>query len=154
MIDPALARGAVVITDRYIDSSLAYQGAGRGIPTADIARLNSWATDGRMPDLTILLDMDPVAGLSRHARSADRLEAEPAEFHRRVRHGFLTLAHSDPDRYLVLDAAAPPELVTELIKDRIRELLPDPVPRAAEANTGSFPAIPDSRPGRRCERRR
>ena len=143
VIDPALARGAVVITDRYIDSSLAYQGAGRGIPTVDIARLNSWATDGRMPDLTVLLDMDPLAGLGRHVRSADRIEAEPAEFHRRVRHGFLTLAHSDPDRYLVLDAAAPPELVTELIKDRIRELLPDPVPRATEANTGSFPAIPD-----------
>ncbi|MGD0705884.1 MAG: dTMP kinase [Trebonia sp.] len=142
VIDPALARGAVVITDRYIDSSLAYQGAGRGIPTADIARLNSWATDGRMPDLTILLDMDPVAGLGRHARSADRLEAEPAEFHRRVRHGFITLAHTDPDRYLVLDASAPPDAISELIKDRVRELLPDPVPRTAEANTGSFPAIP------------
>jgi dTMP kinase len=142
VVDPALRRGAVVITDRYIDSSLAYQGAGRGIPTADIARLNSWATDGRMPDLTVLLDMDPVAGLSRHVRSADRLESEPAEFHRRVRHGFLMLAHSDPERYLVLDAAAPPDQVTELIKDRIRELLPDPVPDAAEASTGSFPAIP------------
>jgi len=142
VIDPALMRGAIVITDRYIASSLAYQGAGRGIPTADIARLNSWATDGRMPDLTVLLDMDPVAGLSRHVRSADRLESEPAEFHRRVRHGFLMLAHSDPDRYLVLDAAAPPGQVTELIKDRIRELLPDPVPRATEASTGSFPVIP------------
>jgi dTMP kinase len=137
-------RGAIVITDRYIDSSLAYQGAGRGIPTADIARLNSWATDGRMPDLTILLDMDPVAGFTRHARSADRMEAEPAEFHRRVRAGFITLAHTDPGRYLVLDAAAPPEQVTELIKDRIRQLRPDPVPRAAEASTGSFPAIPNS----------
>ena len=143
VIDPALTRGAVVISDRYIDSSLAYQGAGRGIPTADIARLNSWATDGRMPDLTVLLDMDPVAGLSRHARSADRLEAEPAEFHRRVRSGFLALARTDPDRYLVLDATVPPEVVTELIKDRIRELLPDPVPRAAEASTGSFPVVPD-----------
>jgi dTMP kinase len=144
VIDPALRRGAVVITDRYIDSSLAYQGSGRGIPRADIARLNSWATDGRMPDLTVLLDMDPVAGLSRHVRSADRLEAEPAEFHRRVRSGFLALAHGDPERYLILDATAPPAQVTEQIKDRIRELLPDPVPRAAEANTGSFPAIPDS----------
>src|ERR1700722_2731261 len=143
VIDPALMRGAIVISDRYIDSSLAYQGAGRGIPTADIARLNSWATDGRLPDLTILLDMDPVAGFSRHARSADRMEAEPAEFHRRVRHGFLTLAHTDPERYLVLDAAAPPDVVTELIKDRIREVLPDPVPRTAEANTGSFPALPN-----------
>jgi dTMP kinase len=147
VIDPALARGAIVITDRYIDSSLAYQGAGRGIPTADIARLNSWATDGRLPDLTVLLDMEPTAGLSRHVRSADRLEAEPAEFHRRVRAGFLALARTDPERYLVLDASAPPNIVTELIKDRIREVLPDPVPRAAEANTGSFPAIPDGPSG-------
>jgi dTMP kinase len=143
VIDPALRRGAIVITDRYIDSSLAYQGAGRGIPTADVARLNSWATDGLTPDLTVLLDMDPVAGLSRHARSADRLEAEPAEFHRRVRHGFITLAHSDPERYLVLDAGAPPDQVSELIKDRVRGLLPDPVPDTTEANTGDFPAITD-----------
>ena len=96
VIDPALDRGAIVLTDRYIDSSLAYQGAGRGQAIADIARLNSWATDGREPDLTILLDMDPAEGLSRRARSADRLEAEPLDFHRRVRAGFLELARSRP----------------------------------------------------------
>jgi dTMP kinase len=141
VIDPALERGAVVITDRYIDSSLAYQGAGRGIPTADIARLNSWATDGRTPDLTVLLDMAPEIGRSRHARSADRIEAEPVEFHRRVRAGFLVLAHAEPDRYLVLDATTPAEEITERIKDKIREILPDPVPRATEAATGSFPVI-------------
>jgi len=145
VIDPALARGAVVITDRYIDSSLAYQGAGRGISTADIAQLNGWATDGRMPDLTVLLDMPPEAGLRRHARSADRIEAEPPEFHRRVRAGFLALARADPDRYLVLDAASPAAEVTEQIKDKIREILPDPVPQTAEAVTGSFPAIGDHR---------
>jgi dTMP kinase len=143
VIDPALDRGAVVISDRYIDSSLAYQGAGRGIPVADIARLNSWATDGRTPDLTVLLDMPPETGLQRHARSADRMEAEPLEFHRRVRNGFLDLARTDPDRYLVLDATAPPELITEQIKDKVREVLPDPVPRVAEAVTGSFAAVPD-----------
>jgi dTMP kinase len=147
VIDPALERGAVVITDRYIDSSLAYQGAGRGIPTADIARLNSWATDGRTPDLTVLLDMPPEIGRSRHARSADRIEAEPLEFHRRVRAGFLVLARADPDRYLVLDAATPTQEITEQIKDKIREILPDPVPRTTEAVTGSFPAIPDHAPG-------
>jgi dTMP kinase len=141
VIDPALLRGAVVITDRYIDSSLAYQGYGRGIPTADIARLNSWATDGRVPDLTVLLDMPPEVGLGRHAHSADRIEAEPPEFHRRVRAGFLALARADQERYLVLDAAAPPGQVTEQIKDKIREILPDPVPPTAEAATGSFPAI-------------
>jgi dTMP kinase len=147
VIDPALERGAVVITDRYIDSSLAYQGAGRGIPTADIARLNSWATDGRTPDLTVLLDMPPEIGRSRHARSADRIEAEPVEFHRRVRAGFLMLAHAEPDRYLVLDATTPVEEITEQIKDKIREILPDPVPRTAEAITGSFPVIPDHAAG-------
>jgi dTMP kinase len=143
VIEPALARGAVVISDRYVDSSLAYQGAGRGLRQQDIARLNSWATGGRIPDLTVLLDMPPEDGLSRRARSADRLESEPPEFHRRVRNGFLALARSDPSRYLVIDAASPVEAITEEIKDRIREILPDPVPSTAEAATGTFPAITD-----------
>jgi dTMP kinase len=141
VIGPALARGAVVITDRYVDSSLAYQGDGRGLDVTEITRFNRWATGGRTPDLTILLDMDPIAGLKRRTRSADRLEAEPAEFHLRVRSGFLGLAAAEPDRYLVLDAARPPQDVTRDIQDRIRELLPDPVPYAAEAATGDFPAI-------------
>jgi len=144
VIEPALARGAIVITDRYIDSSLAYQGAGRGLRTAEIAQLNSWATGGRTPDLTILLDMPPEAGLGRRARSADRLEAEPPEFHRRVRAGFLALARAEPSRYLVVDATRPVEEVSREIKDRIREILPDPVPHTAEASTGSFPAITDA----------
>jgi dTMP kinase len=153
VIDPALERGAVVLTDRYIDSSLAYQGAGRGLLTSEIARLNSWATEGREPDLTVLLDMDPEQGLSRRTSSADRLEAEPLDFHRRVRAGFLALARSKPDHYLVLDAAAPVGEITEHIKDRIREVLPDPVPRAAEAATGSFPAIPDHVPDQFTDQR-
>jgi dTMP kinase len=143
VIEPALARGAVVITDRYIDSSLAYQGAGRGLPSGDIKQLNNWATGGRMPDLTILLDMSPEAGLGRRARSADRLEAEPLEFHHRVRAGFLALARAEPSRYLVLDASRPVDEISQQIKDRIRGILPDPVPQTTEANTGSFPAITD-----------
>ena len=153
VIDPALDRGAVVITDRYIDSSLAYQGTGRGLHSGDIAWLNSWATDGREPDLTVLLDMAPEQGLNRRARSADRLEAEPLEFHRRVRAGFLTLARAKPDHYLIVDAAAPVGEITEQIKDRIREILPDPVPRVAEAATGSFTAVPDHLPDQFSERR-
>ena len=153
VIDPALDRGAVVITDRYIDSSLAYQGTGRGLHSGDIAWLNSWATDGREPDLTVLLDMAPEQGLNRRARSADRLEAEPLEFHRRVRAGFLTLARAKPDHYLVVNAAAPVGEITEQIKDRIREILPDPVPRATEAATGSFTAVPDHRPEQFTDRR-
>jgi dTMP kinase len=141
VIAPALDRGAIVITDRYVDSSLAYQGAGRNLPVEEIARFNWWATGGRTPDLTILLDMDPIAGLRRRTRSADRLEAEPAEFHLRVRAGFQELARAEPGRYLVLDAARPPGEVTQDIQDRIRDMLPDPVPLVAEANTGDFPAI-------------
>jgi dTMP kinase len=141
VIGPAMERGAVVITDRYVDSSLAYQGWGRSLPVEDIARFNWWATGGRTPDLTILLDMDPLAGLRRRTRSADRLEAEPAEFHLRVRAGFLALARAEPGRYLLLDAARPPEQITRDIQDRVRDLLPDPVPSVAEANTGDFPAI-------------
>ena len=141
VIVPALDRGAVVITDRYVDSTLAYQGYGRDLPLDEIARFNWWATGGRTPDLTVLLDMDPMAGLSRRARSADRLEAEPTEFHLRVRAGFLDLARRDPGRYLVLDADRAPDQITREIQDRIRELLPDPVPDLSEANTGDFPAI-------------
>ena len=141
VIAPALARGAIVITDRYVDSSLAYQGAGRKLAVQDIAAFNWWATGGRTPDLTILLDMDPVAGLQRRARSADRLEAEPAEFHHRVRAGFRALAAAEPERYLVLDADRPQAGITREIEDRIRGLLPDPVPAATEASTSTFPAI-------------
>jgi dTMP kinase len=141
VIAPALDRGAIVITDRYVDSSLAYQGAGRSLPVEDIARFNWWATGGRIPDLTILLDMDPLAGLRRRERSADRLEAEPADFHQRVRAGFQALARAEPARYLVLDADRPPAEITRDIQNRIRAMLPDPVPSVAEAATGDFPAI-------------
>jgi dTMP kinase len=141
VITPALERGAVVITDRYVDSTLAYQGYGRDLPLDEIARFNWWATGGRTPDLTVLLDMDPMAGLSRRARSADRLEAEPTEFHLRVRAGFLDLARTDPGRYLVLDADRPQAEITRDIENRIRGLLPDPVPDVAEASTGEFAAI-------------
>ncbi len=143
VIGPALERGAVVITDRYTDSSLAYQGAARGLRTEDVAWLSHWATDGLVPDLTILLDLPPQAGLGRRTRSADRLEAEPTEFHDRVRAGFLSLARQNPQRYLVLDATRPTAELTQEIQERVREMLPDPVPVVAEADTGSFPAIVD-----------
>jgi len=141
LIRPALERGAVVVTDRYVDSSLAYQGRGRNLPLAEIAGLNQWATGGLRPDLTILLDLSPVAGLVRRAPSADRLEAEPAEFHQRVREGFLAQARAEPQRYLVLDATRPQEQLSREIQDRIRDLLPDPVPAASEDNTGTIPAV-------------
>jgi dTMP kinase len=141
LIIPALERGAVVVTDRYVDSSLAYQGAGRQLPASDIARLNDWATGGLRPDLTVLLDVSPTAGLDRRHRSADRLEAEPLEFHMRVRAGFLALAEAEPDRYLVLDAMRPETDISRAIQQRVRDMLPDPVPLTTEENTGSFPAV-------------
>jgi dTMP kinase len=141
VIKPALERGTIVVTDRFVDSSLAYQGAGRCLPLGEVTRINRWATGGLTPDLTILLDLPPAAGLDRRARSADRLEAEPAEFHNRVRAGFRQLADAEPGRYLVLDATQPPDVISREIQDRVRELLPDPVPPSAEAETSTFPAI-------------
>ena len=141
VITPALERGAVVVTDRFVDSSIAYQGRGRNQPVGDVAGLNQWATGGLRPDLTVLLDLPPLEGLGRRAPSADRLEAEPADFHQRVRDGFLAQARKEPDRYLVLDAARPTDELSREIQDRVRDMLPDPVPAVAEDNTGSIPAI-------------
>ena len=141
VIGPALGRGAVVVTDRFVDSSIAYQGRGRNQPVTEVAGLNRWATGGLRPDITVLLDLPPARGLGRRAPSADRLEAEPADFHERVREGFLAQAREEPQRYLVLDATRPAPELTREIQDRIRDMLPDPVPESAEDNTGSFPAI-------------
>jgi dTMP kinase len=141
VIAPALERGTVVVTDRYVDSSIAYQGRGREQPVGEVAALNRWATGDLEPDLTILLDLPPEAGLGRRSVSADRLEAEPADFHERVREGFLAQAQASPGRYLVLDAIQSPAELSVQIQDRVRDLLPDPVPPATEDNTGSFPAI-------------
>lgn len=143
VITPALERGAVVVTDRYADSSIAYQGRGRNQPVTDVAGLNRWATGGLQPDLTVLLDLPPARGLNRRAPSADRLEAEPAAFHERVRDGFLAQARAEPHRYLVLDATRPPDQLSREIRDRIRDMLPDPVPATAEHDTGSIPVIID-----------
>ncbi len=112
VVRPALVRGAVVISDRYVDSSLAYQGAGRTLPVDEVSWLSSWATGGLKPDLVVLLDVEPHTGLSRVASrntGTDRLEAESLAFHERVRYAFLDLAAADPKRYLVLDASRPAE---------------------------------------------
>lgn len=119
VIRPALDRGDVVLTDRYVDSSLAYQGAGRALSVEDIRRLSRWATSGLRPDLTVLLDVDPDVGLQRaHAEGggADRLERESPDFHHRVRRAFRALADAAPDRYLVIDASRPPETVAAIVR--------------------------------------
>ncbi|MFF4015171.1 dTMP kinase [Streptomyces sp. NPDC001843] len=124
VVRPALERGAVVISDRYIDSSVAYQGAGRDLSPTEIARINRWATNGLVPHLTVLLDVSPETARERFTEAPDRLESEPAEFHARVRAGFLTLAASDPGRYLVVDAGQEPEAVTSVIRHRLDTVLP------------------------------
>ncbi|MFI6691577.1 dTMP kinase [Streptomyces sp. NPDC050433] len=124
VVRPALERGAIVISDRYIDSSVAYQGAGRDLAPTEIARISRWATDGLVPNLTVLLDVSPEAARERFTEAPDRLESEPAEFHQRVRDGFLTLAASDPGRYLVVDGAQEPEAVTTVVRHRLDQMLP------------------------------
>ncbi|NEB77871.1 dTMP kinase [Streptomyces sp. SID14478] len=124
VVRPALERGAVVISDRYIDSSVAYQGAGRDLSPVEVSRINRWATSGLVPHLTVLLDVDPEAARERFTEAPDRLESEPMEFHARVRAGFLTLAAGDPGRYLVVDAGQEPEAVTTVVRHRLDVLLP------------------------------
>jgi dTMP kinase len=122
---PALAAGEVVVTDRFTDSSLAYQGAGRQLARDEVARLSRWATAGLVPALTVLLDLPPATGLAR-ARgraAADRMEAQSLEFHERVRQTFRELAAAEPDRYLVLDATRPVDELADAVRERVTALL-------------------------------
>ncbi len=123
VVRPALDRGAVVITDRYLDSSVAYQGDGRDLGAADVERLSLWATEGLLPSLTVLLDLDPVVGLSRLTGSPDRLESAGAEFHARTRRAFLERAAAGGERWLVLDATAPVEEIATAVRGRVAALL-------------------------------
>jgi dTMP kinase len=126
VVRPALERGDVVIQDRYIDSSVAYQGAGRVLDAEAVRGLSEWATDGLVPDLTILLDLEAGAARGRldEVRTRfDRLEAEASEFHDRVRSAYLALAASEPDRFLVVDAAQPVDQIAEVVRARVAHLL-------------------------------
>jgi len=134
VIRPALERGAVVVTDRYVDSSIAYQGAGRALSAGDVARLSRWATEGLRPDLTVVLDIAPEEAQRRSNDPADRLESESSAFHERVREGFLHLASRDSRRYFVVDATLPPEEVCAQIQARLHGVLPlSPKEQAARA---------------------
>lgn len=119
---PALARGEVVITDRYVDSALAYQGAGRTLEVSEVEQVNRWATGDLRPHVTVVLDLEPQAGLGRFTER-DRIEGQSLEFHQRVRQGFLRLADADPDHYLVLDARQPVEAIAAAIRARVEPLL-------------------------------
>jgi dTMP kinase len=132
VVRPALAHGSVVVSDRYVDSSLAYQGAGRSLPVEEIDWLSSWATGRLKPDLVVLLDLSPDIGLARassRGEAPDRLERESVSFHERVRYAFLDLAAAEPHRYLVLDATRPPEEIAAAVLERVTPMLPaNPAP--------------------------
>ncbi|MFC5930956.1 dTMP kinase [Cryobacterium melibiosiphilum] len=125
-IRPALARGEIVIQDRYLDSSVAYQGAGRVLGAVEVRDLSLWAAEGLLPDLTILLDLDETLARGRldaDNKVFDRLEAEKSEFHARVRAAFLALAADEPGRFLVLDATASVASIAAGIRARVAALL-------------------------------
>ena len=124
VVRPALSRGEVVLQDRYLDSSVAYQGAGRVLDAQQIRDLSLWAAEGLLPDLTILLDLDEDAARARLDRSRtryDRLEAERSDFHARVRAAYLGLAEDEPDRFLVVDAGRPVDEIAAEIRERLAD---------------------------------
>lgn len=126
VVRPALERGEVVIQDRYLDSSVAYQGAGRVLDAAEVRDLSLWATEGALPDLTVLLDLDPVEArrrLDADDKPFDRLEAEKEEFHARVRAAYLALAEAEPDRFLIVDATLAASEIAEGVRARVAALL-------------------------------
>jgi dTMP kinase len=124
-VRPALAEGTIVLQDRYLDSSVAYQGAGRVLSPQEVRDLSLWAAEGLLPDLTILLDLDESVGRDRlKVRTRyDRLEDEEQEFHARVRSGYLALAAAEPERFLVLAANEPVVSLAGKIRSRVEALL-------------------------------
>jgi dTMP kinase len=128
VVRPALARGAVVIADRFAESSVAYQGGGRRLGARPVRTLYQWVTEGLRPSPVFLLDLDPVAGISRilttrGSSRLDRLESEPIAFHRRIRLAYLRMARREPDRFVVLDAASGPGAMQDEIRARVIALL-------------------------------
>jgi dTMP kinase len=127
VIRPALAAGRVVLCDRYDDSTLAYQGAGRGLDATMLRELNRVATGGLVPALTLLFDLDPAAGLARRAgagEATNRLDREPSDFHARVRARYLELAAAEPARFVVLNASLPPDAIETKVWEAVEPRLP------------------------------
>jgi len=118
-IRPELEAGAVVITDRYLDSSVAYQGAGRALSAKEVRDISLWAVDGLLPDVTFLLDLEPHLAAARRAKTgeaADRLESEKLDFFENVRSEYLRLADAEPERFIIIDAAKSPEAIQESMR--------------------------------------
>ena len=137
---PALERGASVVTDRYLDSSVAYQAGGRELGADEVELISRWAVQDLMPDVTILLDLDPAAASARIRRQHDRLERAGAEFHRRTREAFLARAAADPERWVVLDATASiDDLQAQIRVDVAARLELTPVVEEAEDTVAAEP---------------
>lgn len=124
VVRPALERGEVVVCDRYVDSTIAYQAAGRNLAADDVETIARWATGDLHPDLTVLLDVDPAQAVGRLA-TKDRMESESDDFHRRVREGFLALARRSPERYLVLPARDSIASISRRVRERVQQMLPE-----------------------------
>ncbi len=122
VIRPAIARGEVVICDRYIDSSIAYQGFARALGADRVRDLSMWATGGLLPDLTIVLTLNPEVSMKR-VINPDRLESEPMQYHRDVADAFLEIVAQDPGRYLVVDATGTKEEIAQVIRQRVMQEL-------------------------------
>ncbi|NNM47070.1 dTMP kinase [Knoellia koreensis] len=120
VIGPALAAGDVVITDRYTDSAVAYQGAGRDLGAREIHDLNMWAVDDLVPDLTVVVDVTAAEGRRRRGAVHDRLEAEQDDFHEAIRAHYLAMAQGSPERYLVVDGALAPDQIHDRVVERLR----------------------------------
>jgi dTMP kinase len=125
VIRPALAEGKVVICDRYVDSSLAYQGSGRGLGEADVLSLNVWGTQGLFPDLVILLHVEPEQGLARSTEAPDRMELEGQAFLAKVADAYLRIAEEHPERFVVIDASRDPAAVFDDVRDAVDRALRD-----------------------------
>jgi dTMP kinase len=133
VVRPELASGRHVVTDRYMGSTLAYQGFGRGLPVDELRRLSLWATEGLWPDVVVLLDVPSEVTSSRQDGRPDRLEAAGADFHRRVADGFRALAAADPERWALVDGTPDPDEVEKMVWSVVTERLPDLVsPTAGE----------------------
>ena len=144
VIGPALERGAVVLGDRYIDSSLAYQGAARSLGVDEIASLSAWATQGLYPSLTFLLDMPPEVGARRRTDAPDRMERESMDFHERVRHEYLRLADAEPERIVVIDAVGTVDEVFSEIRGVLVERFDGGSSTIDEAVDGSAGSVTDA----------
>ena len=122
LVRPALQRGEVVISDRYTDSSVAYQGAGRELGAQEVHDLNMWAVEDLVPDLTVVVDISAEEGRRRRGAVHDRLESEEDAFHEAIRQHFLAMARGNPERYLVVDGTLPPEQIHAEVMNRLEKL--------------------------------